>query len=428
MLLNIAGKVTPVAMNTLSTASQDIARQLSASAASEASATPSGAGWLEGRWIQSDVPGPSENYIVDYLPGQIVMFKGGNVDGIGQWSIQGSTITNQWPRGHYDSTAFTLEPGARAMTATLTLRNQSPKQVHYTKLADAVPVPAPSDKELEGRLFDFGWISKANPSDSKLHLSTMRILPRGQFDVVKNANESSWDVRGDKLLIKDAGGNVTTTFDRCYKLNGHWLFVGDFHDNLGIHHILREQFEIPAAADQTEAGFIPLLDANQPGDWVQVGPGKLDIKDGVATTSSPSKWGVAIYAKRTFSNFVLKAEFKGLSSLFNSGLWLRIADLRDDIVKAADSRYEVGIVHSSGDQGRFTGSIWGVQPAKSNQVKADDWNELEVTVTGQRYVVKLNGQIVNDFTGNKGLSGYIGLEENFSGSVQFRNVRVKPLP
>jgi hypothetical protein len=183
-----------------------------------------------------------------------------------------------------------------------------------------------------------------------------------------------------------------------------------------------------STADPAEAGFISLLEANQPGDWVQVGPGRMDIKNGVSTNSSPTKWGVAIYSKRTFADFILKAEFKGVNPLFNSGLWLRIADLSNDIGKVSDSRYEVGIINPGGDKGRFTGTIWGVQSARVDTVKANDWNELEVTVTGQRYLVKLNGQIVNDFTGNKGLSGYIGLEENIGGPVQFRNVRVKPLP
>ena len=178
-----------------------------------------------------------------------------------------------------------------------------------------------------------------------------------------------------------------------------------------------------------EGGFISLLDANQPGDWVQVGPGRMDIRDGVSTNGSSSKWGVTIYSKRTFADFILKAEFKGVNpKMFNSGLWLRIPDLRNDILRVADNRYEVGIIHPGGDKGRFTGTIWGFQSARVDAVKANDWNELEVTVTGQRYLVKLNGQIVNDFTGNKGLSGYIGLEENIGGPVQFRNVRVKPLP
>ncbi len=186
-----------------------------------------------------------------------------------------------------------------------------------------------------------------------------------------------------------------------------------------------------AVATSTGDDFISLLDANQPGDWVQVGPGKLDIQNGVATTSSPSKWGVAIYSKRTFADFILKAEFKGVGPLFNSGLWLRIPDLRNDIERTVANRYEVGIVHSSGDRGRFTGSIWGIHPVRSDGLKANDWNELEVTVTGQLYVVKLNGKLVMNFNGSKSLSGYIGLEENGEpggGPVQFRNVRIKPLP
>jgi hypothetical protein len=157
-----------------------------------------------------------------------------------------------------------------------------------------------------------------------------------------------------------------------------------------------------SSAPDPEAGFISLLDADQPGDWVQVGPGKLDIQNGLATTSSPIKWGVAIYSKRTFADFILKAEFKGVGPLFNSGLWLRIPDLRNDILSAAANRYEVGIIHPGGDKGRFTGTIWGIQSARVDAVKANDWNELEVTVTGQRYVVKLNGQIVNDFIGKQG--------------------------
>ena len=137
---------------------------------------------------------------------------------------------------------------------------------------------------------------------------------------------------------------------------------------------------------------------------------------------------MAIYSKRTFADFILKAEFKGVNALFNSGLWLRITNLSNNLDQLASNRYEVGIINSGDEQKRYTGTIWATQPARLDALKTGDWNELEVTVTGQRYVVKLNGQLVNDFTGNKGSTGYIGLEENAAGPVQFRNVRVKPLP
>ncbi|HBJ85465.1 MAG TPA: hypothetical protein DDZ88_16625, partial [Verrucomicrobiales bacterium] len=186
-----------------------------------------------------------------------------------------------------------------------------------------------------------------------------------------------------------------------------------------------------SSALDPEAGFISLLEAGKPGDWVQVGPGTMNIQNGVSTNRSPTKWGVAIYAKRSFTNFILKAEFKGMSTQFNSGVWLRITDPRADITQVGDSRYEVGICDFRNDLRRATGAIWGVQPALKDALKLNDWNELEITVTGHRHVVKLNGQLVNDFTGNKNLTGYIGLEENGEpggGPVQFRNVRIKPLP
>lgn len=59
--------------------------------------------------------------------------------------------------------------------------------------------------------------------------------------------------------------------------------------------------------------------------------------------------------------------------------------------------------------------------------KPNDWIEFEIAVVGQRYLVKLNGQVVNDFTGNRSTSGYIGLEENVEGPVQLRNVRIRDL-
>jgi len=50
-------------------------------------------------------------------------------------------------------------------------------------------------------------------------------------------------------------------------------------------------------------------------------------------------------------------------------------------------------------------------------------------VIGQKYSVKLNGQLVNEFTGARALTGYIGLQNwGGDGEVHFRNVRCKELP
>lgn len=176
-----------------------------------------------------------------------------------------------------------------------------------------------------------------------------------------------------------------------------------------------------------EPGFVPLLEGTHASAWLQSGPGQMKVTNGVATCSSPSRWGVAIFTERTFTDFTLKLEFKGMKREFNSGLWLRIPSVQGDVNAIARSRYEVGIRHSNSNLGKSTGAIWEFKPAILDAVRDGDWNDMEVTVVGQRYTVKLNGQTVNDFIGSKSLEGYVGLESNVEGPVQFRNVRIKDL-
>ena len=51
---------------------------------------------------------------------------------------------------------------------------------------------------------------------------------------------------------------------------------------------------------------------------------------------------------------------------------------------------------------------------------------MEITATEQRYRVTVNGVLVNNFTGDRSLSGYIGLQLGRP-LVQFRNIRIKEL-
>src|SRR4029079_12443586 len=54
-----------------------------------------------------------------------------------------------------------------------------------------------------------------------------------------------------------------------------------------------------------------------------------------------------------------------------------------------------------------------------------EWNKYEITVVGQKYTVKLNGKVVNEFTGNRSLHGHIGIQNHNQGSeVSFRNIKV----
>jgi hypothetical protein len=57
---------------------------------------------------------------------------------------------------------------------------------------------------------------------------------------------------------------------------------------------------------------------------------------------------------------------------------------------------------------------------------AGEWNEWEITVTGDRTILRLNGELVNEGSGSPVGPGYIGLQSE-GGEVQFRNIRLTPL-
>ncbi|MEZ5385373.1 MAG: DUF1080 domain-containing protein [Prosthecobacter sp.] len=176
-----------------------------------------------------------------------------------------------------------------------------------------------------------------------------------------------------------------------------------------------------------EPGFEDLLNGDNAAYWKQCGPGKMALSGGETLNSSSSEVGVAWFTKREFADFVLKVEFRGAADEFNSGVRLRLPKLGNDPALANQLGYEVAIHHTAKRYKWETGSIHGVKASTSQALKPLDWNAYEITVTGQEYSVMLNGRLVNRFTGNRALSGYIGLEQNPTGPVKFRNLRIRDL-
>ena len=59
--------------------------------------------------------------------------------------------------------------------------------------------------------------------------------------------------------------------------------------------------------------------------------------------------------------------------------------------------------------------------------KADDWNQLQVTVDGDHLVVVLNGETTLDVRDAKFPDGNIRLQyQQFP--IAFRNIKIRPLP
>lgn len=93
--------------------------------------------------------------------------------------------------------------------------------------------------------------------------------------------------------------------------------------------------------------------------------------------------------------------------------------------------YEVQVNNTQSDW-RRTASIYAVQDVKEVSMKDNEWFDMHITVQGKRITVKLNDNVVNDFTeGENGrlTGGTIALQGHDPGSkVMYKDIMIKILP
>jgi hypothetical protein len=221
-------------------------------------------------------------------------------------------------------------------------------------------------------------------------------------------------------------------------------------------------------APPLEAGFEYLFDGTERmfNQWQRAGfsgggPGTFALIDGTIVAYPDSPYTLLVYGPSTFADFILRLEFRLSAADDNSGVYVRFRypfrawpDL--DIPNFLNNRaeiatrtgFEVQIDERAGPDGldkHRTGAIYdvevGAQPGQQAYQRGPDlqiaqWNSCEVQVTGDTYVVHLNGQQTASFTNqdpNRGrspagdtFSGYLGVQAH-TGRVAFRNIRVKRL-
>ena len=103
----------------------------------------------------------------------------------------------------------------------------------------------------------------------------------------------------------------------------------------------------------------------------------------------------------------------------NSGVFLRSATQGEPHVTG----YELQIW--TGNAKFPTGSLVN-HAAATAKFKGDVWNEYDVTLRGDRFLIKLNGKIVLDVRDPKSKMGHIGLQSN-KDKIEFRNLKLQPL-
>jgi hypothetical protein len=160
--------------------------------------------------------------------------------------------------------------------------------------------------------------------------------------------------------------------------------------------------------------------------WQMVGPGRFVVKDGMMKTEGGM--GLLYYKERKFGNTTIRVVFKTASEHANSGVFIRMAEPPRDPWYAVHNGYEVQI-DSAGDDWHCTGAIYSLSKAtKRTQKPMGEWNTMEIVLDGDLTIVRLNGEVVNEFRGSQEVpprkawhepvrgpraeTGYIGLQNH----------------
>ncbi len=154
--------------------------------------------------------------------------------------------------------------------------------------------------------------------------------------------------------------------------------------------------------------------------------------------------GGILHTEEEYANFVVRLEFK-VPEGGNNGLAIRTPGTGDPAYTAMCELQVLDNEHpkyAKLDARQYHGSAYGMAPAQRGFLrKAGEWNFQEVTVTGSKIRVELNGNVILDtdlstvteymanspHPGKDRTSGYFGFAGH-NDPVSFRNIQIKTLP
>ena len=122
-----------------------------------------------------------------------------------------------------------------------------------------------------------------------------------------------------------------------------------------------------------------------------------------------------------YSDYHLKLEFRGNEKV-NSGVFLR----SQKEGQPHKTGYELQIWDYQ-PAGYNTGSLVGAVKAKATKIIPDKWNQYDITVDGDHYLIILNGETLLDTRDSAHDSGVIGFQCQKGNRIEFRSIRLLPI-
>ena len=197
---------------------------------------------------------------------------------------------------------------------------------------------------------------------------------------------------------------------------------------------------LPASVDAQESVWRHLFNGRDLTGWEQVGPGEFLVEDGALKTVGGM--GLLWYTEQEFSDTVVRVVYRNPGGV-NSGVFIRIPDRPTEPWMPVNRGYEVQIDDSE-DEYHLTGVLCSLTRAQVQPSNPDEWNTMEITLAGDRTMVRINGVLVTDYTegqpvpaknetwepdrGPRPVSGFIGLQNHGDSDIAyFREISVRPL-
>ncbi|HTV02333.1 MAG TPA: DUF1080 domain-containing protein [Luteitalea sp.] len=179
--------------------------------------------------------------------------------------------------------------------------------------------------------------------------------------------------------------------------------------------------------------WVQLFNGKDLTGWVNVGQEKWTVENGELHGVAVTKGYGYLKTEKTYKDFTLSMHFK-CEGDGNSGVFFH-SDFKPgtaDVSQGLQFEVDCGMMkHTGGLYG--DGRNWIVWPAPENEavVRRGEWNEYVMTVVGNRYISRLNGVVLVDFTdpSPKSVDGAISLQlhSGGTGDMKFREIWLRDL-
>lgn len=181
------------------------------------------------------------------------------------------------------------------------------------------------------------------------------------------------------------------------------------------------------AGEKDDKGWISLFNGKDLTGWKKAENGPWKVEDGKLIASGERSH---LYTEQEFKNFEFKADVMTTPGS-NSGIYFHTKYQAEGW---PEQGYEAQVNVTQRDPVK-TGSLYNVVKLYKTPAKDNEWWTQHIIVKGKNIVIKINDEVVVDYTEPEGVtggrrlsSGSFALQAHDPGSTTYyRNIKVKPL-